>query len=119
MFPMPRIIYAMATDGVIFKIFGKVLPKLKTPFVASLFGGIMASIMGCIFDLNGLVEMLSIGTLMAYTLVAVCVLLLRYVFFLKDFHKSDTNQTYDHRICWILDLGLGSNPNENLKTTLI
>jgi amino acid transporter len=77
MFPMPRIIYAMASDGVIFKFLGKVLPKLKTPYVASLLSGFLAALLGCIFNLNELVDMLSIGTLMAYTLVAVCVLLLR------------------------------------------
>jgi amino acid transporter len=77
MFPMPRIIYAMASDGVIFKFLGKVLPKLKTPYVASIVAGLFAAILGSIFDLDELVEMLSIGTLMAYTLVAVCVLLLR------------------------------------------
>lgn len=39
---MPRIIYAMANDGVIFKFLGKILPKLKTPFVASIVSGFAA-----------------------------------------------------------------------------
>ena len=42
MFPMPRIVYAMATDGVIFKGLGKVLPKLKTPYIASIVTGFFA-----------------------------------------------------------------------------
>ena len=42
MFPMPRIVYAMATDGVIFKSLGKILPKLKTPYVASIVTGLAA-----------------------------------------------------------------------------
>lgn len=41
MFPMPRIVYTMACDGLIFKPFAAVLPKLKTPWVASLVTGII------------------------------------------------------------------------------
>jgi amino acid transporter len=78
MFPMPRIVYSMADDGLIFNFLSKVLPKLKTPYVASIVTGLFAAILASIFDLEELVEMLSIGTLMAYTLVSVCVLILRY-----------------------------------------
>jgi amino acid transporter len=80
MFPMPRIVYSMAEDGLIFKFLSKLLPKLKTPYVASIITGLLAAILASIFDLEELVEMLSIGTLMAYTLVSVCVLTLRYRF---------------------------------------
>jgi amino acid transporter len=74
---MPRIVYSMASDGLIFSIFSKVLPKLKTPFLASIATGLLAALLATIFDLNELVEMLSIGTLMAYSLVSACVLILR------------------------------------------
>ena len=78
MFPMPRIIYSMASDGLIFKFFGKVMPKLKTPYVATISAGLISAVLSSIFNLNELVEMISIGTLMAYSLVSLCVLILRY-----------------------------------------
>jgi len=78
MFPMPRIVYSMASDGLIFKFLAKLTPRFKTPFVASIITGLFSATLATIFDLNELVDMLSIGTLMAYTLVSLCVLVLRY-----------------------------------------
>lgn len=77
-FPMPRIIYSMANDGLIYKFLGKVMERFKTPYVATIFSCLGAAIMATIFDLNELVDMLSIGTLMAYTLVSICIIILRY-----------------------------------------
>ena len=78
MFPMPRVVYAMASEGLIFKFFDYVQPRLKTPLYACIFTGLFSAIMSCFFDLNQLIDMLSIGTLLAYTLVSACVISLRY-----------------------------------------
>ncbi len=79
MFPMPRVVYSMASDGLIFRIFSYVSPTLRTPINSCIFTGVLAATMSLVFNLNQLIEMMSIGTLMAYTLVAASTLVLRYV----------------------------------------
>ena len=78
MFPMPRVVYSLASDGLIFRGLSYVLPSVKTPVAAALSSGFFAGILCLIFDLNQLIDMMSIGTLMAYSVVSICVLILRY-----------------------------------------
>ncbi|XP_052741303.1 cationic amino acid transporter 2-like [Bicyclus anynana] len=77
-FPLPRIIYAMSSDGLLYQFMGRVSEKYHTPLVGTVVAGLVTGTLAMIFELKQLIHMMSIGTLLAYSMVASCVLLLRY-----------------------------------------
>nr|XP_032516997.1 cationic amino acid transporter 2 isoform X1 [Danaus plexippus plexippus] len=77
-FPLPRIIYAMSSDGLLFRWLGAVSEKHQTPLVGTMVAGLLTGTLAMIFELEQLIHMMSIGTLLAYSMVASCVMLLRY-----------------------------------------
>lgn len=78
MFPLPRIVYAMATDGLLFQFMAEISSKHKTPLNSTLLTGFLTGAFAAIFNLKQLMNMMSIGTFLAYSMVAACVLILRY-----------------------------------------
>jgi len=78
LFSLPRIVYAMSEDGLFFSFFGRVNPITKVPVNAILVFGMLMAILALIFDLEALVQFLSIGTLLAYTFVAASIIVLRF-----------------------------------------
>ncbi|CAF0760600.1 unnamed protein product [Adineta ricciae] len=90
LFPLPRVLYSMASDGLLFSLFSKISIKSHTPIYSTLIGGFLSALMALVFDLLTLVEMLSIGTLIAYTQVALAVLISRYE--IKDDCTDDLSQ---------------------------
>ena len=78
LFTLPRIFYAMASDGLVYRFLGKVSAKTQCPVIATLLSGVMAGALAAIFDVKQLADMISIGTLLAYSLVANSVVILRY-----------------------------------------
>lgn len=78
LFALPRGIYAMAQDGLLFKAFARVHEKTQVPLITIAVSGVFSAVVALIFDIEKLVEFMSIGTLMAYTIVSAAVIILRY-----------------------------------------
>ncbi|KAF5292813.1 hypothetical protein FQA39_LY13858 [Lamprigera yunnana] len=78
LFSLPRCMYAMASDGLLFGFLGNVNSKIQIPLTNLIISGISSAIIALLFDLEKLVEFMSIGTLLAYTIVSASVVILRY-----------------------------------------
>lgn len=73
----PRILLAMADDGLVPPALRKVHPKYRTPHVATVLTAAGAALFAGLFPLNVLGELISIGILLAFTMVCIGVLVLR------------------------------------------
>lgn len=78
-FSLPRAVYAMAQDGLLFQSFAYVHPRFQTPIIAITLFGSVSALMALLFEITTLVEFMSIGTLTAYTIVSACVIVQRYL----------------------------------------
>lgn len=78
LFSLPRCMYAMASDGLLFSFLGDVNSKTQLPLTNLIISGLFSAIIALLFDLEKLVEFMSIGTLLAYTIVSASVIILRY-----------------------------------------
>jgi len=72
-----RVWFAMSRDGLLPGTFSKVHKKYRTPHVATWVAGIFVGIPAGIFDIGTLADLSNIGTLFAFILVAIAVLILR------------------------------------------
>ena len=77
MLGQPRIFYSMSKDGLLPSIFSRVHSKYHTPYVSQIITGIVALILAGILPINILGELVSIGTLLAFVIVCVGVIVLR------------------------------------------
>ncbi|XP_046750696.1 cationic amino acid transporter 4 [Diprion similis] len=78
LFSLPRTMYSMASDGLLFGFFAKIFPFTRVPIFSLIFTGLCCSSIAFYFDLEHLVEFMSIGTFLAYTIVSASVIVLRY-----------------------------------------
>jgi len=79
MLSQPRVLLAMARDGLIPKgFFGAVHEKFRTPWKSTILTGIFVSLMSAFLPLRILAELTNIGTLLAFVIVCASVLVMRY-----------------------------------------
>ena len=76
--PQARIWLTMSHDGLLPKVFGAVHPTYRTPHISTLITGVAASLAAGLIPLGVLGELVSIGTLIAFIVVCIGVLVLRY-----------------------------------------
>lgn len=74
----PRVFFSMARDGLLPQKFARVHPRFKTPYIPTILTGCIAAIVSGLFPINILGELVSIGTLLAFAIVCIGVLVLRY-----------------------------------------
>lgn len=74
----PRILLAMADDGLLPGRMSRCHPQYKTPHVATAISGLIGALVAGLFPLDVLGELISMGILLAFAVVCIGVLILRY-----------------------------------------
>jgi len=78
MLSQPRIMLAMARDGLLPNVFfGAVHPRFRTPWKSTILTGTVVGLMGALLPLRMLAELVNIGTLLAFVIVCAAVLIMR------------------------------------------
>jgi basic amino acid/polyamine antiporter, APA family len=88
----PRIFFSMARDGLLPPWAAKVHPRFRTPHVTTILTGIFVAVCSSLANINELVELTNIGTLFAFVLVAVGIIILR---------RTDPGQPRPFRTPWV------------------
>src|SRR6202167_5255647 len=74
-----RVLYAMANDGLLpRKFFAAVHPKFRTPWKNTILVGSLAAVVGSVTPIDDIGKMVNIGTLLAFVIVSISVVVLRY-----------------------------------------
>ena len=74
-----RVLYAMANDGLLpKKFFASIHPKFRTPWKNTILVGLLAAVVGSVTPIDEIAKMVNIGTLLAFVIVSLSVMVLRY-----------------------------------------
>jgi APA family basic amino acid/polyamine antiporter len=88
-----RVLYSMANDGLLpKKFFADIHPKFRTPWKNTILVGMIAAIVGSVTPIDDIGKMVNIGTLLAFVIVCISVLVLR---------RTDPDQPRPFRTPWV------------------
>jgi APA family basic amino acid/polyamine antiporter len=73
----PRILMAMARDGLLPPAFARVHPRFGTPHVATVLTGLLVAVVSALANIDEMVDLTNVGTLFAFILVCVGIVVLR------------------------------------------
>ena len=73
----PRIFMAMARDGLLPAYFARIHPRFRTPYITTIWTGIIVGGVAMVTDIGSLSDLTNIGTLFAFVLVCIGVIILR------------------------------------------
>jgi basic amino acid/polyamine antiporter, APA family len=74
----PRILFAMARDGLLPPVFGRVHPNFGTPHVSTILTGVLVGVVSAFASIDEMVDLTNIGTLFAFILVCIGISVLRF-----------------------------------------
>jgi len=88
-----RVLYAMANDGLLPRhFFAAVHPKFRTPWKNTILVGLLAAVVGSVTPIDDIGKMVNIGTLLAFVIVCIAVMILR---------RTNPGQARPFRTPWV------------------
>ncbi len=88
-----RVLYSMANDGLLpRKFFADIHPKWRTPWKNTILVGLLAAVVGSLVPIDDIGKMVNIGTLLAFVIVCIAVIMLR---------RTDPDQPRPFRTPWV------------------
>jgi APA family basic amino acid/polyamine antiporter len=88
-----RVLYSMANDGLLpRKFFAAIHPKFRTPYKNTILVGLLAAVVGSTVPIDDIGKMVNIGTLLAFVIVCIAILVLR---------KTNPGQERPFRTPWV------------------
>ena len=88
-----RVLYSMANDGLLpKKFFAAIHPKFRTPWKNTILVGLLAAIVGSVTPIDDIGKMVNIGTLLAFVIVSIAVMVLR---------RTNPSQPRPFRTPWV------------------
>ena len=88
-----RVLYSMANDGLLpKKFFADIHPKWRTPWKNTILVGMLAAVVGSLVPIDDIGKMVNIGTLLAFVIVCIAVILLR---------RTNPDQPRPFRTPWV------------------